>query len=231
MNDDIEDMMQHLDKAKKNKSGSKRDRYRRNSPQHTGRDSASMLETIASSETVPDPVNQLYLAPASKKNSSPAFSRYSETVLNEVDQSKLPEDIKSNAKRFWGFQPGGKLESTWRRMSNNEYVLFYTGWGLYTLGVRLVGREHNQRIAKELWPDYRDTRGGTDNDNKQPYEYLLYLADPLPINLPAEDLHSYLGYSNNYISGFMRANTNGVKKIVSEHGSVGNFLEQYTPQS
>lgn len=229
MNDDIKDMMQHLDEAKNNKSKSKRDQSQTNFPRkHTGSDSASMLDTSASGETVPDPVNQLYLAPASKKNSSPAFSRFSKTVLNKVDPSELLRSDKSDAERFWGFQPGGKLESTWRRMSNNDYILFYTGWGLYTLGVRLVGRERNRRLAEALWPDYRDTSGGTDNDNKQPYEYLLYLADPLPINLPAKDLHTYLGYSNNYVSGFTRAKPHGVRKIVFDHGSVRNFLKQYT---
>jgi len=230
MSDDITDMMRHLDEAKKNKS--KKERSQTDSPRkHTGRDTASALGTKTSAETVPDPINQLYLAPASKKNSSPAFSRFSKTILDTVDQSELPENYKNDAERFWGFQPGGRLESTWRKMYNNDYILFYTGWGVYTLGIRLVGREHNRRVAKALWPDYRDTSGGTDNDNKQPYEYLLYLADPLPINLPAEDLHSYLGYSGNHISGFMRADPNGVRKVVSDYGSIREFLKQYIHQS
>lgn len=228
MSDDIKEMMKHLDEAKKNKS--KKERSQSDYPRkHTGRDTASALGTNTSPETVPDPTNQLYLAPASKKNRpSPAFDRFSRTVLDTVGQSSLPEDYKNNVNRFWGFQPGGKLESIWRRMSKNEYILFYTGWGVYTLGIRLVGKEHNRRVAKALWPDHRNTNGGTDNDNKQPYEYLLHLADPLPINLPAEALHSYLGYSDNHISGFMRANPNGVKKIVSDYGSIREFLKKYT---
>jgi hypothetical protein len=139
----------------------------------------------------------------------------------------LAKSIENDAQRFWGFQPGGQLESVWRKMSNNDYILFYTGWGLYSLGVRLVGREQNRRLAEALWPDYTDVSGGTDNDKKQPYEYILYLADPLPIDLPAQVLHSYLGYSNNHIVGFKRANPTGVRKIVSEHGSLREFLKKY----
>jgi hypothetical protein len=220
--------MKHLDEAKENKSKIKDSAKTKKPRKHTGKDSLEMVDNSASIKTIPDPIDEIYLAPASKKNSpSPAFDRFSKTVLNEVDQSKFSSNHIINSTRFWGFQPGGRLESTWKKMPNNSYILFYTGWGLYTLGVRLVGKKEDRELAKELWPDYRDTSGGTDNENKQPYQYLLYLADPLPINLPAKVLHSYLGYKNDYVSGFIKADRQGISKIVSEHGSFRNFLKEY----
>ena len=227
MSEEINRMMKHLASAKE----LNKDDYQKNSGvrRYTGRDSAKQLDRSSPPDTIPEPLPELYLAPASKKNSSPAFDRFSATVLNSV---QLDEPVVINnqlVSRFWGFQPGGQSQNAWRQIRDGSYILFYTGWGLYTLGVRIAGRVHDPELSKKLWPDYADTSGGTDNDapNPQPYEYIICLADPFPIHIPTEEIHPHFGWEIRHLIGFTKVEPDGIQSLRQEYGSVREFLKKY----
>lgn len=166
----------------------------------------------------------VYLAPCSHKRPQ---SHLQATVLNGISASVYREYTTKDFGEtvgIWGLTPG--LQTIWERIERDDYLLFYLGNEHYRYATRVLGKERNQELALGLWPDYASKAAGG-GDTTDPWEFILYLDDPIEIDLDSSHLHGWAGHAINHPKGFMPLNPDGLAAIQRRYGSIDQFIQEY----
>lgn len=164
---------------------------------------------------------QVFLVPSS---SSAALTNFERTVLEGVETRKLQQYTKipfrSDTLSVWGTKEGNV--STWEQLKEGDYLLFYQNRH-YAYAARMLATEVNESLGRELWPDHEDG---------DPWKYIMYLLDVTETDISREEINELAGYKATFAPmGFQTLNSNGVKTIRNEYGSIRDFVFERTDRS
>src|SRR5437879_536331 len=107
--------------------------------------------------------------------------------LDPMILAQLQESRLNGKTAVWGITAGvnGQKQRKWNRINRGDMALFCGQGHVYTSAV-VTTKTHNVRLAAELW-DY-DERGQT-------WEYVYFLDDVRPMDIPYRTLNLIVGYS------------------------------------
>ena len=115
--------------------------------------------------------------------------------LDATTASKLREAFPGGAAAVWGVTPGGGDVNAgkWQRIAPGDIALFLKK-GRADAMATVKFTAHSRPLARELW--------GTDDDGGT-WEYVYFLTDVRPVDVPYDELNKLLGYeSANRFQGF-----------------------------
>jgi putative restriction endonuclease len=130
-------------------------------------------------------------------------------------QRDLLEHIREEGNGFyaWGAVPGPMNQHHWKLMKPGDYVLCVSD-NVYHYAARVLAKYNRPQFAKRVW--------GTRDDGKT-WQYLYFLTEPDEVDGHVFDTARYLrkGYF-----GFIKISDANTNKILSDFGSVDNFIHQ-----
>lgn len=167
---------------------------------------------------------ELYFVPCSKQgDTSRAYRHLEETVLESVPRAEFDPytdyDLGS-AVSMWGATEGSKPQ--WEYLSRGDLLLFYVGDGFYQYAARVVGKQENVELAEALWSNRDSSHGGYDPTD--PWKYLMYLNQPVEVQIQGAEIHGFAGHKINYPPRFLKVNEQAHQAIREEFGSVGEYI-------
>lgn len=171
---------------------------------------------------------QIFLAPCVNEH---AQQHFRDTVIDKVDvdiepyRAFVPSRYQDRI-AIWGTGEGNS--SSAEAMEPGDVILFYVGENTYShyAVVREVAR--NPELAENLWTHYDDTIRKQEREN---WPWVMYLSDPIEVDIDSEGLHETFGWSQSYPLGFTRVADHRVANLQTEHGSVQKFLEEMVTQA
>jgi len=170
---------------------------------------------IDSSPTMAYDGAKIYRAPYA---SDEAFSNFERTVLEGLPVDEVAQhsdrDFDSGPVRMWGTTVAG----SWRRIEPGDFLIFYRS-GEYEHAAEVVGIERNEALGRAVWPNYEG----------DPWDCIMYLKEPVEINIASAPLHELAGYDVTHTQNFAPLNDMGIGAIRASHGSVTDFI--YTDQN
>ena len=153
---------------------------------------------------------KIYRAPYA---SDKAFSNFRRTVLEGLPTDEVTQyserDFDSGPVRVWGTTVAG----SWKKIEPGDFVIFYRS-GEYEHAAEVVGTERNQKLGDAVWP----------NHDGDPWDCLIYLNDPVELNVPSAPLHELAGYNVTHTQNFAPLNDMGLGAIRANYGSVADFV-------
>jgi hypothetical protein len=170
---------------------------------------------------------KLFLTPCSKQQGDArAYGHLQETVLNQIPRSRYSKYTSKNLGdtiSIWGATDGTK--GTWNQLDEGDYLLFYIGDETYRYAAQVIDKEENLDLANELWPDFATTTTGGD-DPHEPWRWIIYIDDPLEIDVDGSEVHGFADHQLNYTYRFMRLNDQAHQKIRERFDDVESYLRE-----
>lgn len=171
--------------------------------------------------------SSLFLTPCSKQGGeSRAYRHLQDTVLGGVKKSTYSEYTNRDFGEqvaIWGATDGTK--GTWDSLESGDYLLFYVGNENYRYAAEVLDKEENLELATELWPDFNTTTTGGD-DPHDPWRWIIFLNDPIEVEIDGREIHGFADHQINYTQRFMRLNNRGQRRIRDGFGDVEGYLQQ-----
>ena len=170
---------------------------------------------------------QIFLAPCVNDH---AQHHFQDTVLDKVDveHDRYREHVPSRYHgrvSIWGTGEGN--QSTAEAMEPGDVILFYVGENTYSHYAVVQQVQRNSELAEVLWTPYGDTIRKDETEN---WPWVMYLGDPVEVDIDSTVLHDTLGWSQSYPLGFTRVADHRVAQLKAEHGSVQQYLEEVLVQ-
>lgn len=161
---------------------------------------------------------RLFLAPCVNPD---ARENLENTVLSRINRNQY----RDHTERDWGAEIAvwgvqSSLESTWTQIQQGDFLLFYVGDETYQYAAEVLDTKQNSALGANLWPNYREL----DEEDPQPWEYLIILNPAFEVEIDSAELHGFAGYSRNHPLGFSSFNEAGHQQIQSEFGSIEQYL-------
>lgn len=135
----------------------------------------------------------------------------------QLSHGVAPETLASHSDQttedpvpIWGVEAGNQAH--WDDVAPGDFVLFYTGNGLYEYAAKVQRTEHNPALASEIWED-------TDSS----WEYLIFFDAVIEVAIDADEISDAGELFRSHPVGFTKLAERGITQIVDAHGS----LEQY----
>ncbi|QHS17205.1 hypothetical protein GWK26_08655 [haloarchaeon 3A1-DGR] len=172
----------------------------------------------------------IFIAPCSREHKQTTIRYFRDTVLEGVSPEEYPElrDLGFEEPiSVWGVMSSKR--TTWEQMSPGDVVLFYTKSGEYTHSATVDSLHSDEALARRIWEPYDE--GRTVEDIDDPWLHMFFLRDVKEVNIPADVLHSGLGYSMEYPLGFMRPSDDAHAQLRREYGSVHSFLSEFEDET
>lgn len=114
-------------------------------------------------------------------------------LLSKEELSDLNQIYSSGSALIWGATPGGNNETKWQRITTGDVTLFAKKGTIFSSAV-VTYKLHAPKLAAHLW--------GT-NPNGQTWEYVFFLDELQPLNIPYLAFNRAIGYADNFvIQGF-----------------------------
>lgn len=156
----------------------------------------------------------VFLAPYGNEAARSNFQRtVREGVPVEHVQPHTEKDVDGENVRLWGTKES--VEGTWRNVNGGDYLFFYRD-GRYTYATEVIGTEKNERLGKEVWPNYEEG---------EPWIYIIYLEEPVELDVDSNEIHDLAAYGRSYPLGFSPLNEMGIGGIRGKYGSITNFVQ------
>lgn len=153
---------------------------------------------------------KIYRAPYA---SDEAFSNFERTVLGGFPADEVTQyserDFEAEPVRMWGTT----VTRSWKKIDPGDYLIFYRSGG-YEHAAEVVGTERNEELGGFVWPNYEG----------DPWDCIIYLKEPVEINVPSAPLHELAGYDVTHTQNFAPLNEMGLGAIRAKYGSVGDFV-------
>lgn len=166
---------------------------------------------------------QIFLAPCVNEKAQQHFRA---AVIDKVDvdsetyRSLVPSRYQERV-AIWGTGEGNS--PTAKAMETGDVILFYVGENTYSHYAIVKGVERNPELAEALWTPYGDT---IRKDEKANWPWVMYLSDPVEIDIDSERLHDIFGWNQSFPMGFTRIADHRITRLQNEHGSVQQYLEE-----
>jgi 5-methylcytosine-specific restriction protein B len=158
---------------------------------------------------------RVFLAPCASDFPQENFEKTVEGGVPKSEYSEWTSEDFGASVSVWGLTGG--LEGTWERIAPGDYLLFYFGGLEFHYVAEVIGKTHDPNWGTELWPDY----------DESPFEYLIFLDDPVPVTIDSKMVSDFAGYSRDHPQNFQPLNDQGLDAIEEEYGSVESFVEAH----
>lgn len=163
-----------------------------------------------------DSTRGLFLAPCSN---SLARSHFEDTVVQGVPTDTyaeyLPGEFHTEERiPVWGTGEGNA--SAIRSMAVGDVVAFYIGDTTYSHMSTVRKVERNEDLAHQIWTD----------EDGETWPYVIYLEEPVKVNLSSTEFHRAFGWEIDYPLGFTRVNDDRLEQIRTQYGSLESYLQQ-----
>jgi len=152
------------------------------------------------------------MSPVSNKN---AYYHFDNTVLGEVPIV--------DTEAVWGVGDG--QSSQWEKANQGDYLLFYPGNYTFTRAARVVRKEKNKELGEQLWDEYPGDTGRRSGGRLGPWEHILFLEEPLEIEISSVKVQNFADYSRDYPQNFQAINEKGHVEIRRKYGGIDKFIE------
>ena len=153
---------------------------------------------------------RIYRAPYA---SDKAFSNFEYAVVDGLPVDEVTRysdrEFGSGPVRMWGTT----VEGSWSGIDPGDFLIFYRS-GEYEHAAEVVGTERNEQLGRNVWPNYEG----------DPWDCIIYLKEPVEINVESAPLHELAGYSVNHTQKFASLNDMGLGAIRANYGSVEDFV-------
>lgn len=160
-------------------------------------------------------MSRVILQPA---GSGDASVHYQDTIKNSVpleriepyvskEEINILKEIYDNNALVWGVTPGkdGVNIGKWDRIKIGDVALF-SGKGRVFSSSIVTYKCLNRELANELWGEHT---------NGQYWEYIYFLDELKPLDIPYHDFNKVVGYSpNNIIQGFTVLDERKSRKLI-----------------
>jgi len=167
---------------------------------------------------------KLYFVPCSKQGgTSRAYRHFEETVLDSIPRAEYGPYTDAElgpAVSLWGATQGSKPQ--WEYLSHGDLLLFYVGDGRYQYAARVVGKEENVELAEALWSNDNSSHGGYDPTD--PWKYLIYLNQPVEVQIQGAEIHGFAGHEIDYPPRFLKINEQAHQTIRERFDSVAEYI-------
>lgn len=163
------------------------------------------------------PHSKLFLVPCT---SDRAKHKLETSVLSSIypEEYGLSKDLPDEL-CVWGTTTGNV--GTWDAVNQGDYLLFYTGDGIYQYAARVTKTLEKNGVDAALWNDDHKPRGPTSSE-----PYLILLEAPHEVKLTVAQFAEQSGYEAGQPQEFERLGDERTAQLVSEFGSVSNFIQQ-----
>lgn len=166
-----------------------------------------------------------FLAPLGDERKNKNFYK---TLQHAVSFGSIADELYEDGRRILGSQElifawGNSLgtKDDWSQIEAGDVVLFYAKKKFSHFGL-VTYKQHGLSLAQKLgWSN--DSRG-------RPFEYVFFLQELTPIDLPIEAFNLATGYQLRAVLGFQRVTARYVHTITEKFGSVERFLEKFTDE-
>ena len=152
---------------------------------------------------------------------------YQETIKNKRSLSEVKEfltqdqveDLKKIYKgtdfAVWGSVPGELNITTWHSMSPGDYILVYRDKKIILIG-EVAYKVRNENLAEYFWDR---------NKNDQTWEFMYFIINEEPLELPVEKLNKHIGYSENYFPrGFGGIAEDKIQEVNRLYGDIYDLV-------
>jgi len=135
--------------------------------------------------------------------------------LSEDKAEDLERIYKGRSFAVWGATPGEGNIQTWHSMSEGDYVLIYRNKRIILIG-EVAYKIRNEALAEFFWR--RDTDGKT-------WEYIYFIINEEPLELPMEKLNPYLSYRPDYFPrGFGGISEDKLEEVQQNYGDIYDLV-------
>ncbi|HOF04867.1 MAG TPA: hypothetical protein PK175_03245 [Syntrophales bacterium] len=133
-------------------------------------------------------------------------------LMEEHRQSEYLRSLYPLGKCYlWGARATGGNLSVWLDMAADDLLLGYRGNTIF-LAARILAKMNAPRLAARVW----------ENDAAEPFSLLCFLAEPYVGKVTI--VPQMLRYVEEYCSGFQQLSAEKSACIVSDYGSLENFV-------
>ena len=145
-----------------------------------------------------------------------AQANFRRTVLNGVPADELESVTEYNLEgervRVWGTK--ASVESSWKKVEKGDFLIFYRD-GKYEYATEVLDTERNEELGREIWPNHGEG---------DPWVCIIYLAEPVELNVSSAEIHDLAGYDMTHTMGFSPLNEMGIGGIRGRWGSIEEFV-------
>jgi HNH endonuclease len=139
-------------------------------------------------------------------------------VIRSFSDATYPEliDIERRGHGFYAWGLHGEPENIqhWFQMGVGDFVLLVQREH-FRYYAKVLGRYQNERAASAIW--------GTDRAEAKMREYLFFLSEPVPLNLPCAELGDYLVGATGDIG---RVPAERIDRIEADFGGIERFVRR-----
>jgi hypothetical protein len=139
-------------------------------------------------------------------------------VIRSFSDATYPEliDIERRGHGFyaWGLRGEPDNIQLWFQMGVGDFVLLVQREH-FRYYAKVLGRYQNARAASLIW--------GTDRSEQDMREYLFFLSEPVPLNLPCAELVDYLP---SVAGDAFRVPADGIDRIEADFGGIERFVRR-----
>lgn len=139
-------------------------------------------------------------------------------VIRSFSDATYPEliDIERRGHGFYAWGLHGEPENIqhWFQMGVGDFVLLVQREH-FRYYAKVLGRYQNERAATAIW--------GTDRAESKMREYLFFLSEPVPLNLPCGELGDYLVGATGDIG---RVPAERIDRIEADFGGIERFVRR-----
>ncbi|MFD1644968.1 AAA family ATPase [Haloarchaeobius litoreus] len=113
---------------------------------------------------------------------------------------------------MWGTKK--TVSGTWKNIEPGDFLFFYRG-GTYEQASLVLGTEENEQLGRDIWPNHGDD---------DPWVCIIYLDEPVELNLDSSIVHDLAGHDINYVMGFSPLNEMGIGGLRGRYGSIEDLV-------
>jgi hypothetical protein len=139
-------------------------------------------------------------------------------VISSFSDATYPEliDIERRGHGFyaWGLRGEPDNIQNWFQMGVGDFVLLVQREH-FRYYAKVLGRYQNARTASLIW--------GADQPDQDLREYLFFLSEPVPLNLPCAELADYLPAAAGDV---VRVPADGTDRIEADFGGIERFVRR-----
>lgn len=137
------------------------------------------------------------------------------SFISQDQAEDLLKIYKGRSFAVWGGVPGEGNIRTWHSMKEGDYVLIYRSGKIILIG-EVAYKIKNEKLAEFFWGK---------NKNNKTWEYIYFIINDEPLDLPVKQLNKYIGYSlDSFPRGFSGITDSKLQKIYRDYGDIYDLV-------